>query len=68
VAQQFKCEIWVGDGFERKSRLERHMATSHTKRAPSAADMEKALSGIKYPKTKNELVATHLDKHQPLII
>jgi Protein of unknown function (DUF2795) len=32
------------------------MATSHPKRAPSAADVEKALSGIQYPRTKEELI------------
>ena len=53
---QFTCEI-CGDGFEQKSRFERHMATSHPERAPSAADVEKALSGIQYPKTKEELVS-----------
>lgn len=52
---QFKCEI-CGDGFDQKSRFERHMATSHPEKAQSAADVEKALSGIQYPKTKEELV------------
>ena len=32
------------------------MATSHPPRAPSAADVEKILSGIQYPKTKEDLV------------
>jgi hypothetical protein len=32
------------------------MATSHPERAPSAADIEKALSRIQYPKTREELV------------
>ena len=32
------------------------MATSHPPQAPSAADLEKALSGIHYPKTKEELI------------
>jgi hypothetical protein len=32
------------------------MATSHPERAPSAADIEKALSGIRYPRTEEELV------------
>ena len=36
---------------------ERHMATSHPERAPSAADVEKALGGIDYPKVKEELVS-----------
>jgi hypothetical protein len=52
---QFTCEV-CGDGFDQKSRFERHMATSHPERAPSAADVEKALSGIQYPKTREELV------------
>jgi Protein of unknown function (DUF2795) len=52
---QFTCKV-CGDGFEQKSRFERHMATSHPEKAPSAADIEKALSGIRYPRTKEELV------------
>ena len=52
---QFTCKV-CDDGFEQKSRFERHMATSHPEKAPSAADIEKALSGIQYPRTKEELV------------
>ena len=52
---QFTCSV-CGDGFEQKSALERHMASSHPRRAPSAADIEKVLSGIQYPKTKEDLV------------
>ena len=52
---QFTCSI-CGDGFEQKSRLERHIATSHPPQAPSAADVERVLSGIHYPKTKEDLV------------
>jgi hypothetical protein len=52
---QFTCSI-CGDGFEQKSSLERHMATSHPPSAPSAADIERVLAGIQYPKTKEDLV------------
>ena len=52
---QFTCSV-CGDGFEQKSALERHMATSHPPLAPSAADIEKVLSGIQYPKTKEDLI------------
>lgn len=53
---QFKCEV-CGDGFEQQSAYKRHMETSHPPRAPSAADVEKALAGVYYPKTKEELVS-----------
>jgi hypothetical protein len=56
TSSQFTCSI-CGDGFEQKSRLERHIATSHPPSAPSAADVERVLSGIRYPKTKKDLVA-----------
>jgi hypothetical protein len=52
---QFYCAI-CGGGFEQKSRLERHMNTAHPPSAPSAADLERVLSGIRYPKTKKDLV------------
>jgi hypothetical protein len=52
---QFTCEI-CGQGFDQKSRFDRHMETSHPKPAPSAADVERALSGIQYPKTKEGIV------------
>src|SRR5919106_787673 len=55
TSSQFTCSI-CGDGSEQKSTLERHMATSHPPRAPSAADIEKVLAGIYYPKTKQDLV------------
>jgi hypothetical protein len=52
---QITCVI-SGQGFEQKSRLESHMETSHPPSAPSAADVEKALSGIQYPKSKEGLL------------
>ena len=55
TSSQFTCNV-CGDGFEQKSRLERHMATAHPPSAPSAADVENVLSGIQYPKTKEDLV------------
>ncbi|HZD35830.1 MAG TPA: DUF2795 domain-containing protein [Nitrososphaeraceae archaeon] len=54
-SSQFTCAI-CDQGFEQKSRLERHMETSHPPSAPSAADIEKVLAGIDYPKSKQELV------------
>jgi HEAT repeat protein len=54
-SSQFTCHI-CGQGFEQKSRLERHILTSHPEPAPSAVDVEKALSGIAYPKSKEELI------------
>lgn len=51
---QFVCEI-CGAEFEQKSRYERHMQTSHPKRAVSAADLEKALKGVDFPKSRDAL-------------
>ncbi|WP_437743169.1 DUF2795 domain-containing protein [Sorangium sp. So ce1504] len=53
---QFVCKL-CGEGFEQKSRYERHMAASHPPRATSAADLEEALTGIEFPKPKPELLA-----------
>lgn len=52
---QFTCEI-CGESFEQKSRIERHMQTSHPPQALTAADLEKALRDIDFPKTKDELL------------
>jgi hypothetical protein len=54
-SSQFTCVV-CSQGFEQKSRLERHMQTSHPRSAPSAADLEKTLTGIDYPKSKQDLV------------
>jgi hypothetical protein len=54
---QFSCPF-CGKGFEQKSRLQRHTDTSHPPSAPSAADIERLLKGIRYPKSKEELEDT----------
>ena len=51
---QFKCPF-CGKGFEQKSKLSRHTETAHPPSAPTAADLERLLGGIKYPKSKQEL-------------
>lgn len=50
----FICEI-CGDEFEQKSRYEQHMQTSHPRQAVSAADIEKALAGVTFPKGRKAL-------------
>jgi len=45
---QYHCEM-CGAEFDTLSGYRRHMQTSHPERAPSAADLEQALSGIAYP-------------------
>src|SRR6266498_3395326 len=52
---QFVCEQ-CGEGFAQRSRYERHVAASHPPRAVTAADVEKALAGIDFPRRKRELV------------
>jgi hypothetical protein len=54
-SSQFTCQI-CGQGFEQKSKLESHVLTSHPEPAPAAADVEKALTGIRFPKSKNEII------------
>ncbi len=52
---QFNCPI-CNEGFNQKSRLERHVMTSHPAQASSAADMESALSGADFPLRKTDLL------------
>jgi len=52
---QFTCAI-CGDGFEQRSRYERHLQTAHPPSALTAADIEKALSGIEFPASRTKLV------------
>jgi Protein of unknown function (DUF2795)/Zinc finger, C2H2 type len=54
---QFVCPF-CGKGFEQKSSIQRHIQTAHPPAAPSAADVERVLKGIRYPKTKEELEIT----------
>jgi hypothetical protein len=70
INSQFTCTI-CGDGYNQKSRLDRHMATSHPPSAPSAANVEKVLAGIRYPKTKRDLVlyaSQHISKASKSLI
>ncbi|MFG6160261.1 hypothetical protein ACGTNG_15780 [Halomonas sp. 1390] len=50
----FICDI-CGDEFEQKSRYEQHLQTSHPRLAVSAADIEKALKGVTFPKQRDAL-------------
>jgi hypothetical protein len=60
---QFVCEICCAT-FEQKSRYERHMQTSHPRQAISAADIEKTLKGVGFPKRRGELVDAMDDEAQ----
>lgn len=59
---QFNCPI-CEQGFEQKSRLDRHMLTSHPEPAPSAADLEQALKGIEYPMKLADLIRYARNKY-----
>lgn len=60
---QFRCEM-CNEGFEQRSRYERHMASSHPPRAPSAADLERALAGIEFPVQRRDLLK-HASRRTP---
>jgi hypothetical protein len=51
---QFTCPF-CGKGYNQTSKLQRHIQTAHPPSAPSAADVERVLKGVSYPKTKEEL-------------
>jgi hypothetical protein len=51
---QFTCPF-CGKGYNQLSKLHRHTQTAHPPSAPSAADIERVLKGIRYPKTTEEL-------------
>lgn len=51
---QYRCDL-CGAEFDTRSEYRRHMQTSHPAQAPSAADLEHALSGIEYPATPDAL-------------
>jgi hypothetical protein len=53
---EFRCET-CDETFETRSRYERHMMTAHPTPAPSAADVERTLEGVDFPKTRSALVA-----------
>lgn len=57
---QYRCDI-CGAEFDTRSEYRRHMQTSHPERAPSAADLERALSGIEYP-AQQDALAKHARK------
>ena len=48
----------------KKSRLERYILTAHPEPAPSAANVEKALSGIRFPKSKDEILSYTSSKQE----
>jgi len=51
---QYRCDICQAE-FDTRSDFRRHMQASHPKRAPSAADLGRALSGITYPAPPEKL-------------
>jgi hypothetical protein len=53
--KEFRCET-CDETFDRRSRYERHMMTAHPKPAPSAADVQRAIAEIEFPKSRRALV------------
>lgn len=60
---QYLCEYCQAT-FDTRSDYLRHMRTSHPPRAPSAADLERALSGIAYPATPETLAGYARDNNE----
>lgn len=56
-----RCDI-CGARFDTLSEYRRHMQTSHPDRAPSAADLEHALSGVDYPASRDGLARHARDR------
>jgi hypothetical protein len=54
-SRQFTCPF-CNKGFNQRSRLQRQKETAHPPNASSTADLERTLKGIKYPKTKEEII------------
>jgi hypothetical protein len=50
----FTCP-YCGDVFTEHTRYERHLLAAHPPKAPSATDLQSAVKGITYPRTRDEL-------------
>jgi hypothetical protein len=53
--EEFRCET-CDETFDTPSRYERHMMTAHPEPAPSAADVQRAIAGIDFPKSRRALM------------
>lgn len=62
-SSQFTYHIY-GQEYEQKSWLERHVLTAHPEPSPSAANVEKVLSGKKFPKSKDEILSYTSSKQE----
>ena len=51
----FVCP-YCDEVFDEHTRYERHLVAAHPPQAPSAADLELAVKGVKYPRSRDELV------------